>query len=313
MKKFILIFFLLISYISVNGQDYLPMLEENTVWSIWNEKYTLVGDTVINDLTYKKLFYHKFLEEFTPDSLIYIAAMREDEINEKVYFIWEGFDTEVLLYDFSLEVGDVFNVYCPWFSISLHGPSFADYEIGTVFVCEVFYQNIAGVDRKTIKVAAYYSDYCDYIYFSEYWIEGIGSDSGLIYAGICSSVMMDYVYPNLICFHKNDSLIYQPPNPWGAFYEECYFEPTSSIVDLKETFLNIKAIPSFFRDSFVIQSDYPIEKVTVYNLMGSAILEFSSNESFSQKEIYTVNWDKGLYIIRAENQYGTAILKIIKY
>jgi hypothetical protein len=313
MKKINLIFFLLISYISVNGQEYLPMLEENTVWSIWNEKHALVGDTVINDLTYKKLFYHKFLEEFTPDSLIYIAAMREDEINEKVYFIWEGFDTEVLLYDFSLEVGNVFNVFCPWFSGSVGGPSFADYEIGTVFVCEVFYQNIADIDRKTIKVAASYSDYCDDIYFSEYWIEGIGSNSGLIYAGFVSSLIMDYAHPKLICFHKNDSLIYQPPNPWDAFYEGCYVELTVSIVDLKQPFLNIKAIPSFFRNSFTFHSDNPTRKISIFNTMGKKVYEFSSNDLFTQKEIFTSSWDKGLYIVRAENQSGTAILKIIKY
>lgn len=303
MKKFNLIFFLLISYISVNGQDYLPMLEENTVWSIMHEKHTLIGDTIINDLTYKKLYFHNFLEEFTPDSLVYIAAMREDETNEKVYFIWKGYEEEFLLYDFSLEVGNEFVVLSPMFWIV--GPEFQyDMWERTVEVSDVFYQNIAGKDRKTIKVGPFYNH--------EYWIEGLGSSKGLIYAGASGENSVGRDYPLLLCIHVSDSLIYQQDDPWGIHTDTCYDFPYLNIDEVSQYEYKLIAIPTLFRDSFVIQSDWPIENVTVYNLMGSAIFEFSSNDSFTQKEIFTTNWDKGLYIIRAENQYGTAILKIIK-
>jgi hypothetical protein len=304
MKKFNVIFFLLISYISVNGQEYLPMLEENTVWSIMHEKHTLIGDTIINELTYKKLYFHNYLEDFTPDSLIYIAAMREDETNEKVYFIWMGHEEEFLLYDFSLEVGSEFVVISPLFWLA--GPEFQDdWGERIVEVSAVFYQNIAGKDRKTIKVGPNYN--------YEYWIEGLGSSKGLIYAGASGEDMLGRDYPFLLCIHVSDSLIYQEDDPWGITPDTCYAMPFLNIDEVSRYEYKLIAIPSLFRDSFVIQSDCAIEKVTVYNIMGRTVFEFRSKELFTQKEIFTTNWDKGLYIIRAENQSGTAILKIIKY
>ncbi|MBS4012740.1 MAG: T9SS type A sorting domain-containing protein [Bacteroidetes bacterium] len=313
MKKIKLIFFLLISYITVNGQELLPMLEENTVWSIMHEKHTLIGDTIINELTYKKLYFHNYLEEFTPDSLVYIAAMREDEMNEKVYFIWKGHDDEYLLYDFTLEVGNEFIVISPMFYLA--GPEFHDdWGDRKVVVCEIFYQNIADIERKTIKVATHDSHNCSEECWSEYWIEGIGSDRGLIYAGACSDNMIDKAYALLLCVHKNNSLLYQQEHPCLGEVDNCYIVPIEgNIEEASQKKFNIKAIPSIFKDSFIIQSDTPIEKITIYNIMGKTVFKFHTKELFTQKTIPSSHWEKGLYIVKAESQSGTAILKIVKY
>ena len=117
MEKIKLLILLTICSTFLHAQDHLPMLEENRVWSIMHEKHTLMGDTIINETTYKKLFFHSYIEEFTPDSLQYIAAMREDSLNQKVYFIWKNHEEEVLLYDFSLEVGNTFEVNSPFLGL----------------------------------------------------------------------------------------------------------------------------------------------------------------------------------------------------
>ncbi|MDR0683395.1 MAG: T9SS type A sorting domain-containing protein [Dysgonamonadaceae bacterium] len=90
------------------GYIYIPYVEDSCRWSYCQlyqvsmkdykvdySTYQLKGDTTINGLTYKKLYYSC--------SENYIAALREE--NRKV-FIKENQQDECLLYDFNLQEGD---------------------------------------------------------------------------------------------------------------------------------------------------------------------------------------------------------------
>lgn len=119
------------------AQAYIPFLHPDNRWqvereiveTIWSPdgfyEYTLQGDTLLNDTVYTKMFVHEFRGEvpdvgpavypqpYEPVGGYIAALLREDTTERKVYlrqlFSSEGdvlLDEEVLLYDFSLQVGE---------------------------------------------------------------------------------------------------------------------------------------------------------------------------------------------------------------
>ena len=102
---------------------YCPFPSENAIWRGSNihynndysfegtteYHYAIVGDTVINNLTYHKLKRNSLYkpnagpQHFSIDNE---GAFREDVINKKVYFYSFYSNSEQLLYDFDLNVGD---------------------------------------------------------------------------------------------------------------------------------------------------------------------------------------------------------------
>ena len=89
--------------------NYTPFVVEGKTWvmehsfynatKVMSETYVLSGDTIINNLLYKKLLIDGRYE----------GAYREE--GRKVYAIWTGTTKELMLYDFNLEVGDKYIVY----------------------------------------------------------------------------------------------------------------------------------------------------------------------------------------------------------
>lgn len=309
MKKSILVFLLLISTVFLHGQEeYLPMLKENRVWSIMHEKHTLMGDTIIHETSYKKLFFHSFLEDFAPDSLQYIAAIREDSINEKVYFIWQDHEEEVLLYDFSLGVGSFFEVKSPM--ITLSGTPYFNYNSShrLLEVLEISETIIGDESRKTLKLS-----HPDYHSLPEYWIEGIGSTVGLIYAGYVADPEMDGPYPFLLCLHENYNLIYQEDDPWGIYSDTCYAVPLTNIEEISRDFFSISIKPTLFDEVINIESKTPLFEITIFNLKGGQVYQYQSLKPFTQKTIRTSHWEKGFYIVRAKDTHRFVSKKIIKY
>jgi hypothetical protein len=293
---------ILLFSIMARGQDYLPLLQENKVWSIGHEKHTLIGDTIINETTYKKLYFHNFLPEYTPDSLEYIAALREDTINQKIYFIWKGFNSEVLLYDFSLNAGDPFQVKTPEFNFG--GPIYHDNYTRNLEVLMVIDSVFEGKNRKVLKLKSQHDNYP-----VDYWIEGVGSRFGLIYAGY---EVIPGVYPILLCLYKNNQLVYQLNDPAGYYIDTCYAELTSNIKEPSCDIFNCVITPTFFQDQLNITSEKPLKEIIIYNLNGRIIYQFLSSESFDQHSINTSHWEDGLYIVRLGNSKRYVSKKIIK-
>lgn len=88
--------------------------------------YEMRGDTIINGNTYNKIYNRNgnFYYMPTPNPPLvgasfsgcsYVGAIRQDSINEKVYFIDSTLSTDTLLYDFNLSIGDtVQSWYIKW-------------------------------------------------------------------------------------------------------------------------------------------------------------------------------------------------------
>ncbi len=155
MKKY---FFLILLYLSTHlyAQEYHPLIEDNKIWTVefndyivlppetWQSTYEYQKDTIIDMISYSYFFNGSIL--------------REDIPNKKVYVRDEGYmGNECLLYDFDAQAGDVLDV--------------CSFEITIDSVSTIVIGN--GEERKIF----YYQGTVT----GEYYIEGIGSNHGLIY------------------------------------------------------------------------------------------------------------------------------------
>lgn len=113
MKK--LYFLILFTFCSIAfGQEYKPLLDDYNEWHVTTcffgcltDKYYTNGDTLVDGNDYKVL-----------DGFHYISRtflLREELLERKVYlnFVQDAGNTEYLLYDFSLNVGDSFEMNNP--------------------------------------------------------------------------------------------------------------------------------------------------------------------------------------------------------
>ncbi len=126
MKKII---FILSLYIFINNnlvaQAYTPFPENVAVWDIYDQpgpdgpfypelyhRFTMTGDTIINNISYNKIYYSTYSKMFNaPVNMVkrgYSFAIRQDIPNKKVYRTLAINNTiiDTLLYDYDLKVGD---------------------------------------------------------------------------------------------------------------------------------------------------------------------------------------------------------------
>jgi len=138
--KFNLVYFLLlISQVSVYSQAYIPLVEEGATWIMYHSDdgtdywaLRIEEDTIINDLTYRKLYRYNLGTELTfpatyQNQKTLSGVLRDDIINKKVYGYlgnntWNSFlseecyvfmiyneDVEIEIFDFNKSIGDVFD------------------------------------------------------------------------------------------------------------------------------------------------------------------------------------------------------------
>lgn len=179
-KPIIMLFLLLAGTASLHGQDYVPLLDTNKVWNTfenmiwWGETYPHYLDRCETDTTrfiIKKEWHSQYAEE--------LGYLFEDTVSKKVYYT-DLYDNVVLLYDFSLSEGDVFN-----------------------------YNSVTKVDSVELLDGTYRKRIVfeggDYYFF---WIEGIGSLMGGL-------LWIDWDFKKhipeawLLCYYENDSLLYR--------------------------------------------------------------------------------------------------------
>lgn len=133
-----------------------------------------------------------------------IGQIREDTSTRKVYFRTSENDTDGIIYDFSLEPGDTILVDNHWWS----------WDIDTMMCDSVDFVNINGEQKKRIFLYRLDSPY----YPCETWIEGIGSNLGLLYSG-SRSVPSAGGSIDLLCCSQNGNSLWMNSN-----YPECYYD-----------------------------------------------------------------------------------------
>ena len=272
---------LLFPFISIYGQQ---LIDENARWNTFqdawfdpaNNTYTytikLEGETLLDGQTYTRLHYSydslntnwtptdKYLRE-TADKKIYLKTTTGEER---------------LIYDFSLEIGDTFNIVdnCNFIITDIYPITMTD-----------------GSERKRFNF-----DYIDIIGTTQtsFWIEGIGSPWGLInYEG--AYCYTDHL-TSLQCFYYDNDLVYQSP-----FHNICFtILPTQDVINSDE----IKVFPNPTNALFQIESlneNWSMEEIQIYSTIGTLVKTISLNTSKTEIDITALS--NGMYylLIRLDN------------
>lgn len=278
----ILTSFFLISITNAFGQ---VKLDSSATWTIasigwgsyWsNETYMIVGDTSINSIDYKNIYQTKD-SIFDPINSTYFCSIRES--GQKWYIVSEIDSIEHILYDFNIQIGDTVTSY------NLYLQEYLEQIVSNVDSIE-----LNGNKYKNIELRALTRS------FVENWIEGIGSTNGFY-------VPAHHVYDagfQLLCFHRNDSLIYLN-SPDGT----CGYIKVG-----KENLLldsEIKISPNPVTNILNIESNND-QRITIYDSTGKKVL--SSNN----KQIDISIFKRGVYEVKIfdnNNKYITT-KKILK-
>lgn len=237
----------------------------------------ILDDTLVNGLLYHKVYY-------SYDSINTLwnyryGLIREDTL-KKVYYKRDN-ENEFLLYDFSLNVNDTFKIN----------------EFCTLEVTETDSIKLNnGEFRKRLKLI----HKGEPIWGHEYWIEGIGSQFGLIsHFGFCSTDYSDV----LLCFYNNSILLY-PMAPASCFLTKneeltnnfkisSYPNPFHSYIELKN-----------------INSQFKSFRLTT--LTGNVLLSGRLEEAIAK--INTDALISGIYIVIVEAENGKeCVSRLIKY
>ena len=291
-----------------NDTTYYPLVQEGKVWSVltregpspWNYKFSttqmaLFGDTLIDDVLYKKMYAsEKEFPEFSQDWTLQ-NFIREDE-DKKVWYKKNSSSEEKLFYDFSLEIGDTL-------------PENLGYEINEkVIVEDITYKIMQnGQERKVWHLTYYHCYYdfstdtliCNATSYSETWIEGIGSNFGVL-ESISATLVGAVTY--LLCVHENEKLVFNN-NGWGGV---CY-KTDSTAVNAYKNKVNIYPNPTKGRLYIEVNESMNIYEISLVNIQGQIVRGYES--SATQLDVSGIA--EGIYFIKLSSSEGDIIKKVL--
>ena len=268
---------------NINSQSFV---EEGNQWSmvnytfagIFSSTYRIEGDTIINGINYKKMWYTNqdpSIADWTLEKYI-----REDS-TQKVYQL-NASNEERIIYDFGLSVGDTI--------VSNVSPE----QNSIVTALDSIELNDA-TKRKRLTIT---SLYCADWNIEEFWIEGIG---GRNYAFYYVDVFCQTdTGLSLRCFSNNGNFLY------GSADSNNCFIPTS-INELEQT--NIKIFPNPTQDILNLEYDetLEIEQLKIFDFQGQMIRSLQVENDFSQISI--ADFPKGVYYLKIETARSEFIVK----
>lgn len=271
-------------------QSYHKLIDENLKWSVLyvdrdygpdslyhTLTYDFLGDSIIDSISYKVLY-------FTLNDNTYHQGARfiREDTNKRVWLKRRADNQEGLLYDFSLVEGDS----------ALIGEKFNGVYMYVDSITNVLVNNTRR--SKFWMSCKIIPDY------SEWWIEGIGSNRGILQSGSVSATNWDY-YTYLLCAHEMEDLIYI-----NNFYNTCLITYVD-IPEINKMMINIYPNPAF--NEITVDGEN-INQVSLYDLKGNIISDVpKANNSI---KIDVSGLTSGIYIIRIQTNKKVIVKKIIK-
>ena len=265
---------LLAGGVKTQAQEYVPIIQEGNEWCTLDaivckdtegHYNTLVnwlsGDTLINEVRYAKV-----METLNGEGTPYQVALLREEDGK----VWESYNgnSEILLYDFTANVGD--SLVCGY---------------GDYFVLDsISIEQIGGVDRKKFWFGLEY-DFTGEPYAMETWIEGIGSDLGLLY---CGSYYFCGGYYRALCFHQDGELIWQNPE-----YDACVI---TSVEEINDKVISVYPNPAMEK---VTIDGVEAAEVQVYNAFGQLVKTIRNSN-----EIPVAGLAERVYLVRIMDAEG---------
>lgn len=255
-----------------------------------NYVYYLDGDSVVEDLTYKKVYRHGLLTHLwysdppIPDWCTgsstfnqFHALIRQEEA--RVYIrIWN--EPEALLYDFNLKVGDTLPITWNQWNEDIVVVSIDSLQVGNS------YRKVFNLTQQS----------------SPQLIEGIGHEGGFLEP---FPPILECGH-NLFCYALNDTTYY--PN----YNDPCDLTVNIQPIKSQET---IKYYPNPVTNNLTIEHNFSenFEQVVAYNTSGrKKVLVFKENAE-NRINIDFVPLGKGLYVVQLIGKEKVILnLKVLK-
>ncbi len=178
--------------------------------------YQLIGDTIINEMEYKKLTAHYSMA--SPLSREYVAALRFSE-NKKVFIHYD--DTEYLLYDFGAQLGDTLEIFGGI-------DHYKDFKTLPHVITEI---DTLDDGKLQMQLMVNLQDEWHERSIPITWIEGVGSKDGVVQN--VATLKSGLVGIELLCAYHNDECIYTTDNPYytslGCVYNDPIFSATEEV------------------------------------------------------------------------------------
>ena len=283
-KKLILIFLLIpffgsAQYKSIFGNNStnwnyaIVLIDLTSSDSLWIAK-----DTIVNDTTWKKVIKNS--------SANFLGGLLfEDTSKGKVWYKSLGStDTaSSLCFDFSLSVGDVFNINNGW----------KNYSQTEKTVDSIYFKN----SRKHIQFKGGLG-WGSQILEKFTFIEGVGSNISPIY----KDPSQKYIPTYLLCSEKDGALEYLNK----FFYGNCWVNITN--LKQEEPLYNSKVFPTAFKNYIYITSEASIRftHISLYNSIGYLVTELSF-----QKQLNLGYLKPGIYYLTLKTKSGNRLTKKI--
>lgn len=226
----------------------------------------LQGDTIINELTYKKI-YSTFHEDLS--DLVLDGCIRQN--GKQVFYIPLTCNKEIPYFDFNLEIGDTF---------ILNDIIRTVVSTGSII--------INNTSLKTITL--------QHGILEDYWIEGIGSTINGVFS---NHFIMAGAKELLLCCHNKKTLLYMNKD-----YNECYIQKLTDIQKLHsgKTIPNIYY--DYVNKKIIIQNKKEQKfRLDLFDISGEKVL--ISKDISGYEESIDINFLKitsGTYIYHLSNE-----------
>ncbi len=277
------------------AQSYEPLLDQINEWQFTScnfgcitDIYFTDGDTLVNNKNYKILDGYHYINRN--------LLLRENTAEKKVYLtiLEPQYTEDLLLYDFSLEVGDTIEMVNPITPFPTNGGYFL-------------------LDSINLLPLANGTDY-RHFYFSPtpsntistqnaIWVEGVGSLSIINAPGGYPDIN---AVGHLSCSFKNAELFYSNLDSINS----C--EPAIlGIPEMIETLKDIHLFSQTEKNHFLLTNTQKVNSISVFGLTGKLI------KTVAPKNLNSVNLDlstfkPGIYILKVkQHNYKQKTFKVV--
>lgn len=294
MKKLLLHLFAVFSFAGASAQN--EYLQNNPQWTVLIQRsqfypciendttnYYINGDTIINALTYKKLFAKGHIDDTwwspNPNTSCYANYTYTDLVprgflrssGAQMYYMMYGDTSEQLLYDYNLTVGSQLPQTSVYASTGTYVTS-----IDSIYT-PYGYRKRFYIDGNS----------------SEYILEGIGSRYGLVEP---FGPMMDATH-TLLCFGFNDTAWFPTQGP------ECAV--ITSNAELQAS-VQLRVVPNPASDHITVNlTGTALNSVALYNVHGQIVKQQST------AEVYVGDLSPGIYFVRVESDAGSFTSELV--
>ena len=318
---------MIIPFMAESQSAYYPFANGCT-WSVSDEIYMSGSDTLIDGKAYIKIY--KVNGDFSLTENQFYVALRNDTAEKKVYalmpagtliidqesYYFTDTNTEVLLYDFSINVGDTVSFYViePYQAINCLAKRVKtiDVQVGWSYNAPIIHQYsqedsvISMVDGS--HRYQFFLERVDPIYppHPHVWIEGIGSVFGFREATQIQS--SDAGRKVLLCFSDTNGLQFQSGYDFDNDPDDCFSSSFGEGVSSNNQIITVYPNPA--HNSITVSSESPLHSITAYNQWGQQIFSVSPHGQ-SEWLINTTDWPAGLYLLRVNTETGINSIKVV--